>query len=54
MSDEGVISLLAVDEPADADAEVLVLDDLAAFAADFVLDLDRAWQVVEEFARTAR
>ncbi|GAA2184967.1 hypothetical protein [Micromonospora lupini] len=52
LTDENAISLLAADQPADADAEVLVLDDPVHFTADFVLNLERAWQVVEEFART--
>ncbi|MFI7336272.1 hypothetical protein [Micromonospora aurantiaca (nom. illeg.)] len=29
-----------------------MLDDLVEFAADFILDLEGAWQVVEEFVRT--
>ncbi|GAB3946775.1 hypothetical protein [Micromonospora vulcania] len=52
MSGTGVISLLVADEPGDSSAEVLVMDDLVEFTADFVLDVDRAWQVVEEFVRT--
>ncbi|MEU1763366.1 MULTISPECIES: hypothetical protein [Micromonospora] len=52
MTDESTMSLLAADEPASMNAQVLVLDDLVEFAADFVLDLERAWQVVEEFVRT--
>lgn len=52
MTDEDAMSLLAAGEPADADAEVVVLDDLVDFTADFVLDLERAWQPVEEFVRT--
>lgn len=31
---------------------MLVMDGLVEFSAGFVLDLDRAWQVAEEFART--
>ncbi len=52
MADEDAVSLLAAVDPADADAEVLVLDDLVEFTADVVLDLERAWQVIEEFVRT--
>ncbi|MBQ1040811.1 MULTISPECIES: hypothetical protein [Micromonospora] len=52
MSDDGVVSPLVADQPADVSAEVLVMDALIEFTADFVLDLDRAWQVVEEFLRT--
>ncbi|MHA4950685.1 Imm1 family immunity protein [Micromonospora sp. SD19] len=52
MTDDSATSLLAADEPASMNAEVLVLDDPVEFAADFILDLERAWQVVEEFVRT--
>lgn len=52
MADEDAVSLLAADEPADADAEVLVQDDPVEFTADVVLDLERAWQVIEEYVRT--
>ncbi|MET8373600.1 hypothetical protein [Micromonospora profundi] len=52
MMDEDAMSLLAADKPADADAEVVVLDDPVDFNADFVLNLERAWQIVEEFVRT--
>lgn len=52
MTGEDAISLLAADEPASMNAQVLVLDDLVEFAADFILDLEGAWQVVEEFVRT--
>ncbi|MGW3893237.1 hypothetical protein ACWD69_31740 [Micromonospora chokoriensis] len=46
------MSLLVADQPGDVSAEVLVMDGLVEFSAGFVLDLDRAWQVVEEFACT--
>ncbi|MFI7427309.1 hypothetical protein ACIBPB_10005 [Micromonospora sp. NPDC049836] len=52
MTAEDAFSLLAADEPARANAEALVLDDPVEFTADFVLDLERAWQVVEDFVRT--
>ncbi|MEU7676228.1 hypothetical protein AB0C42_15615 [Micromonospora taraxaci] len=52
MSGGGAVSLLVSNEPGDASAEVLVMDDLVGFTADFVLDLDRAWQVIEKFVRT--
>ncbi|MGC4874968.1 Imm1 family immunity protein [Micromonospora sp. DT43] len=52
MTDEDAMSLLAADEPGDADAEVVVLEDQVDFTADFVLNLERAWQVVQEFVRT--
>ncbi|MEU0077666.1 Imm1 family immunity protein [Micromonospora tulbaghiae] len=52
MTGEDAISLLAAEEPASTNVQVLVLGDLVEFAADFLLDLERAWQVVEEFVRT--
>ncbi|MET9299328.1 Imm1 family immunity protein [Micromonospora aurantiaca] len=52
ITDEDAASLLAADEPAGTDAEVLVLDDPVEFTADVVLDLERAWQVLEEFVST--
>ncbi|MET7946579.1 hypothetical protein [Micromonospora sp. NPDC005324] len=52
VTDEDAMSLLAADERADANAEVLVLDDPVEFTADFVLNLERAWLVVEEFVHT--
>ncbi len=45
------ISLLVADEPAVADVEVPVMDELVEFSAVYAVDLDRAWRVVEEFAR---
>ncbi|MBQ1045058.1 hypothetical protein KBX35_13890 [Micromonospora sp. C32] len=52
MTDEEAAFLLAAEPPAGADAEVLVLDDPVEFTADVVLDLERAWQVVDGFVRT--
>ncbi|MEU8158768.1 hypothetical protein [Micromonospora parva] len=52
MSGGGAMSLLVADGPRDASAEVLVMDDLVEFSVDFVLDFDRACQVVQEFVRT--
>lgn len=52
IADEDAVSLLAADEPAVADAGVLILDEPVRFTANFVLDLERAWRVVEEFVRT--
>lgn len=44
------ISLLVADEPAVADVEVPVMDELVEFSAVYAVELDRAWRVVEEFA----
>ncbi|MCZ7428078.1 hypothetical protein O7607_20280 [Micromonospora sp. WMMA1949] len=52
MADEDAVSLLAADEPACTHAEVPVLDDPVEFTADVVLDLERAWQVIEGFVHT--
>ncbi|MER5607510.1 hypothetical protein AB0F93_09470 [Micromonospora tulbaghiae] len=52
IADEDAVSLLAADEPAVADAGVLILDEPVRFTANFVLDLERAWRVVAEFVRT--
>lgn len=51
MSDEATTALLVADPSATDDAEVLVMDDPVEFTSDFVLTLDRAWQVIEEFTR---
>jgi hypothetical protein len=47
-------SLLAGDGtvPSDAEVEVPIMDDLATFTGDFVLDVDRAWELVHDFAQT--
>lgn len=52
MSDEAGTYLLVADSPGDADAEVLVMDELVEFAPNFVLNIDRAWRAVMEFVRT--
>jgi len=54
MSDTGRMSLLAGDGtvPSGVEVEVPVMDDLAAFTGDFVLDVDRAWNLVHDFMQT--
>ncbi|MEV0474192.1 hypothetical protein AB0I50_30260 [Streptomyces prunicolor] len=54
MSDTGRMSLLAGDGtvPSSVEVEVPVMDDLAAFTGDFVLDVDRAWNLMHDFMRT--
>ncbi|MER6224253.1 hypothetical protein ACWCYL_30360 [Streptomyces sp. 900105755] len=54
MSDTERISLLAGDgtAPSDAEVEVPIMDDLAAFTGDFVLDAGRAWDLVHDFTQT--
>ncbi|MCI3241521.1 MULTISPECIES: hypothetical protein [Streptomyces] len=34
------------------DVEVPIMDELAAFTGDFVLDVDRAWELLHDFTRT--
>ncbi|WP_369371827.1 hypothetical protein AB1046_00495 [Promicromonospora sp. Populi] len=51
VSDEATTALLVADPSATKDAEVLVIDDFVEFASEFVLSLDRAWQVIDKFAR---
>jgi hypothetical protein len=38
--------------PSGAEVEVLMVDDLVAFTGDFVLDIDRAWDLICEFTQT--
>ena len=54
MSDIERMSLLMGDGtvPSSAEVEVPIIDDLAAFTGDFVLDTDRAWNLVHDFTRT--
>ncbi|MFD9318212.1 hypothetical protein ACFWDQ_10975 [Streptomyces sp. NPDC060053] len=54
MSDTERMSLLAGDGtvPSGAEVEVPIMDDLALFAGDFVLDIDRAWELVHDFTQT--
>ncbi|MEU9919393.1 hypothetical protein [Streptomyces sp. NPDC051001] len=48
------IFLLAGDGtvPSSAEVEVPIMDDLAAFTGDFVLHIDRAWDLVHDFTQT--
>ncbi|MFF9488447.1 hypothetical protein [Streptomyces sp. NPDC014676] len=54
MGDTERLSLLVGDGtvPSGAEVEVPVMNGFAAFTGDFVLDIDRAWEVVYGFART--
>ncbi len=54
MSSTERMSLLAGDStvPSGAEAEVPIMDDLAVFTGDFVLDIDRAWDLVHSFTQT--
>ncbi|WP_406430293.1 hypothetical protein OHB00_01065 [Streptomyces sp. NBC_00631] len=54
MSSTERMSLLVGDGtvPSGAEVEVPIMDDLAAFTGDFVLDIDRAWDVVHSFTQT--
>ncbi|WP_245970212.1 hypothetical protein [Streptomyces rishiriensis] len=53
MSDTERMSLLVGDGtvPSGAEVEVPITDDLAAFTGDFVLDIDRAWDLVHDFTQ---
>jgi hypothetical protein len=54
MSSTDQMSLLVGDGTvtSGAEVEVPIMDDLAAFTGDFVLDIDRAWDLVHNFTRT--
>jgi len=54
MADTEQMSLLVGDGtvPSDAEVEVPIMDDLAAFTGDFVLDIDRAWDLLHSFTQT--
>ncbi|WP_420031362.1 hypothetical protein ACN2WE_00070 [Streptomyces sp. cg28] len=54
MSNTERTSLLAGDGTVlpGAEVEVPILDDLAAFTGDQVLDIDRAWNLVHDFTQT--
>ncbi|MFJ2095565.1 hypothetical protein ACIOEW_41200 [Streptomyces sp. NPDC087901] len=56
MSDTERMSLLAGDGavPPGAEIEVAITDELAAFTGDFVLDTDRAWDLVNDFIHQGR
>lgn len=53
MSDAERMSLLVGDGtmPSGAEVEVPIMDDLAMFTGDFVLDIDRAWELVHDFTQ---
>ncbi|MFQ3560513.1 hypothetical protein QZN11_27515 [Streptomyces gramineus] len=38
--------------PSGAEVEVPIMDDVAAFTGDFVLDIDWAWDLVHDFTQT--
>jgi len=38
--------------PSGGQVEVPIMDDLAAFTGDFVLDTGRAWDLVDDFTQT--
>ncbi|MET9405310.1 hypothetical protein ABZX90_05890 [Streptomyces sp. NPDC002935] len=48
------MSLLVGDDTVSSGAvvEVPIMDDLAAFTGAFVLDIDRAWDLVHDFTQT--
>lgn len=54
MSDTERMSLFAGDGAVSsgAEVEVPIVDDLAVFTGEFVLDVDRAWDLVHEFIQT--
>nr|QIY66233.1 hypothetical protein HEP85_37635 [Streptomyces sp. RPA4-2] len=54
MSDTERTSLLAGDGtvPSGVEVEVPIMDDLAVFKGNFVLDIDRAWDLVRDFTQT--
>ncbi|MFG3187222.1 hypothetical protein [Streptomyces nigra] len=54
MGDTERMSLLVGDGtvPSGAEVEVPIMNDLAAFTGDFVLDTDRAWDLVRSFTQT--
>ncbi|MFJ1874309.1 hypothetical protein [Streptomyces chartreusis] len=54
MSDTERMSLLVGDGTvaSGAEVEVPIMDDLAVFTGDFVLDTDRAWELVHDFTQT--
>ncbi|GAA3014674.1 hypothetical protein JCM13580A_56850 [Streptomyces drozdowiczii] len=54
MSDPERTSLLVGDGtvPSGDEIEVPIMDDLVTFTGDFVLDIDRAWNLVHYFSHT--
>ncbi|MFJ8051406.1 hypothetical protein [Streptomyces luteogriseus] len=53
---EASVSLLAGDGayPAEVTVDVPVMDDLATFTGNFVLGIDHAWEIVQNFAQAQR
>ncbi|MFE5191108.1 hypothetical protein [Streptomyces sp. NPDC056628] len=53
MSDTQRMSLLVGDGtvPSGAEVEVPIMDDLAVFTGYFVLNIDRAWELVHDFTQ---
>ncbi|MET9379796.1 hypothetical protein ABZY09_01600 [Streptomyces sp. NPDC002928] len=53
-TDEETVSLLGGDGtvPPEVTVDVPIMDELSSFTGDFVLSVDRAWDVVENFVRT--
>ncbi|WP_306193057.1 hypothetical protein [Streptomyces sp. MK5] len=54
MSDTERMFLLVGDGtvPSGAEVEVPIMDNLAVFTGGFVLDIDRAWELVHDFTQT--
>ncbi|MDX2762886.1 hypothetical protein PV733_35580 [Streptomyces europaeiscabiei] len=54
LSDTERMSLLVGDGtvPSGAEVEVPIMDDLAAFTGGFVVDIDRAWDLVHDFTQS--
>ncbi|MFJ2397386.1 hypothetical protein ACIOTI_32135 [Streptomyces sp. NPDC087843] len=54
MSSTERMSLLAGDGtvPSHAEVEVPIMDDLAVFKGDFILDIDLAWDLLHSFTQT--
>ncbi|MFE3854376.1 hypothetical protein ACFXPN_24945 [Streptomyces griseorubiginosus] len=54
MSDIDRMSLLVGDGtvPSGSEVEVPIMDELAVFTGNFVLDTDRAWELVHDFTQT--
>ncbi|MEU0175300.1 hypothetical protein ABZ178_18405 [Streptomyces massasporeus] len=55
-TDESSVSLLTGDgvSPTEVTVDVPVMDDLVTFTGNFVLGVDHAWEVVQNFTQTQR
>lgn len=53
-TNEESVSLLVGDGtvPPEATVDVPIMDDLTVFTGDFILSVDHAWDIVENFVRT--